>query len=466
MLRDLPKSGAARATFAPTSQAWPDKIAHRLKKGSVVPEVRIIIAAIAAAVLGGAIPAGAAEPAPTPRQLVGAIETLIDANYVIVPMRPALKSALEKSLAAGRYDGLDPRTLSDRITDDMGAVAHDKHLSVRFAPDSAGHLSPNPGEPDAAALAYFARQDRAQNYGVTQLRILDGNVRVMTYDGFMWDGAESAAAIDNAMDFLRGGDAVIIDIRRNGGGSPDASAYLASYFIPPGQKLVTFYLRNDRPTTSSSVKVHGQPLKGIPVYVLTSGFTASAAEEFTSHVARLKFATLVGQTTAGAAHRNEIYPLPGGYVISISIGRPELPGGGNWEGIGVTPQIAVTSEAALDTAHAAALGVLAAKAPPQDRARFERLQAGAWARAAPATPALALERYAGRYGTATVTVEGDHLVATQGPGSEVTLLTLAPDLFAADIDPTVQMRFVVDKGEATALEIMPLEGPTARMSKG
>ena len=429
--------------------------------------VRIIIAAIGLALVGTSVLAAPAESTPTPRQLVTAIDGLIDANYVVVEMRPALKSALEKSLAAGRYDGADPRTLSDRITEDMRAVAHDKHLGVRFDPDSASHMSSDQREPtDAAALAYFAKQDRTRNYGVTQLRILDGNVRVMSYDGFMWDGAVSAAAIDGAMDFLRGGDAAIIDIRRNGGGSPDASAYLASYFVPPGQTLVTFYLRNDPPTTSRSVKVHGQPLTGLPVYVVTSGSTASAAEEFASHVARLKFATLVGETTAGAAHRNEIYPLPGGYVISISIGRPELPGGGNWEGKGVVPQIAVTSDQALDAAHAAALGALAAKASPEDRKRYERLQAGAAARAAPATPALAMERYAGRYGIATVTVEGDHLVASQGTGRKARLLPLTPDLFAADIDPTVQMRFIVDKGETTALEITPLEGPPTRMPKG
>ena len=352
--------------------------------------VRAVIALIGLAFATAAGPAAAADTALNPRALVTAIDGLIGANYVIVEMRPVLKAALAKSLAAGRYDGVDPQTLSARLTDDMRAVAHDKHLGVRFDPDSASHLSDHAGEPDAAALAYFARQDRAQNYGVTGLRILGGNVRAMTYDGFMWDGPASAAAIDNAMDFLRGGDAAIIDIRHNGGGSPEASAYLASYFAPPGEKLVTFYLRNDPPTSSWTVKVHGDRLTGIPVYVLTSGFTASAAEEFASHVARLKFATLVGEATAGAAHRNEIYPLPGGYLISISIGRPELPGGGNWEGKGVAPQIVTAADQALDAAHAEALGELAGKAAGAERSMYQRLQAGAAARvAAAATPSVA-----------------------------------------------------------------------------
>lgn len=433
-----------------------------------MPTVRIIAAVIA--LLSGLTSVGAmaaeTAPLPTPRQLITEIEGMIDANYVIVDMRPALKAALEKSLAAGRYAGADPRSLSESITDDLRAVTHDKHLGVRFDPETASHLSDGNGRPAPATLAYLAKQDRAQNFGVTQLRILDGGVRVMTYDGFMWDGAASATAIDNAMEFLRGGDAAIIDIRHNGGGSPDASAYLASYFVEPGEKLVTFHLRNDPPTISRSVKVHGQRLTGIPVYVLTSGHTASAAEEFSSHVARLKFATLVGETTAGAAHRNEIYPLPGGYLISISIGQPELPDGGNWEGKGVIPQIAAASDRALDVAHAAALGALAAKASPEERKRYERLRAGAAARAAPAIPALSLERYVGRYGRATITVEGDHLIASSFPGNKVRLLPLTPDLFAADIDPTVQMRFTVENGQTTAMQIDSLDAPPTSAPKG
>ena len=45
------------------------------------------------------------------------------------------------------------------------------------------------------------------------------------------------------MRFLRGGDAVIIDLRRNGGGSPDAVQYLVSHFLEPNRPLVTFYMR-------------------------------------------------------------------------------------------------------------------------------------------------------------------------------------------------------------------------------
>ena len=163
--------------------------------------------------------------------------------------------------------------------------------------------------------------------------------------------------------FLRGGDAIVIDLRHNGGGSPQAVNYLASYFVLPQTKLVTFHLKNDPPTDSVSQQVPGGPIARIPTYVLTSGGSASAAEEFASHVAGFGFGKLVGKTTAGAAYRNEFFPVPGGYVISISIGRPELPKGGNWEGKGVAPAIPAPAGKALEAAHwnvtqaAAGLGI-------------------------------------------------------------------------------------------------------------
>ncbi|WP_204321911.1 S41 family peptidase, partial [Streptococcus pneumoniae] len=105
------------------------------------------------------------------------------------------------------------------------------------------------------------------------------------------------------------------------GGSPDAVRRIASYFVAPGTPLVTFHMRNAAPTTSTSEAVPGGRMQ-VPLYVLTSNRAASAAEEFVSHVARLGFGTLVGETTAGAAYRNEHYAVPGGFVISVSVGYP------------------------------------------------------------------------------------------------------------------------------------------------
>src|SRR5205809_7270344 len=88
-------------------------------------------------------------------------------------------------------------------------------------------------------------------------------------------------------------------------------------------------------------------MAGKPLYVLTSGGTGSAAEEFAYHVKMFKLGTLVGETTAGAANNDTIYPIAPGFVASISTGRAIHPvSHDNWEGTGVAPDIAIAADQA------------------------------------------------------------------------------------------------------------------------
>ena len=94
-----------------------------------------------------------------------------------------------------------------------------------------------------------------------------------------------------------------------------------------------------------------------PVYVLTSGFTFSAAEEFAYNLKQLKRATLVGEVTRGGAHPgNRRFPITVPIVVGLPTARSVNPlSGTNWEGVGVEPDIAVPRGDALRVAHAAAL---------------------------------------------------------------------------------------------------------------
>lgn len=301
---------------------------------------------------------------------------------------------------------------------------------------------------------------------MVKLEVLDGNVRYMNYRGFFWAGEKTAAAIDQAMTFLRGGDAIIIDLRDNGGGSPIAVRYLASYFIPADTKLVTFYFKGV-PTVSSTEKVPGGPIEGKPVYVLTSGHSASAAEEFAAHVDRFGFGKLVGETTAGAGFRNSLYPVAGGFVLSISNGRPDLArGGGNWEGKGVAPAIPVPMDKALAAAQADALGQLADKAAsPQEKKELGWMATAAKARLGPPMPAEALAAYVVQIGERGVTVEGDRLIYRRKGGIMTALSPIGPDLFAMDADPRTHLRILRKDGAISGLQFEHPDGSSNIVSK-
>lgn len=406
-------------------------------------------------------------PAPDTAVAIAEIRRLLRENYVVADKRAALDTVLEKGLASGRYAAPDPQEFSRRISDDLLAASNDKHLGLSHDPKLAAQLSSR-GQGDAAQDgAFWERLAQTRNHGVVALEVLDGNVRSMRYDGFIWTGPDSARAIDDAMRFLKGGDAVIIDLTRNGGGSPEAVRYLTSYFVDRAQPLVKFYMRTDAPTESASLaSVPGERIAGVPVYVLTSGRTASAAEEFASHVKRLGFATLVGETTAGAAYRNELFPVPGGYVLSVSVGRPELPNGGNWEAVGVAPEIAVAPDKASLRARGLALGEIAAKASPSERTALEWQSAAIAAQLDPKPLAQPLDDYAGRYGVRTISVAGDRLMFQRDGGMQSALIPLGEDVFAVEADPATRVRFVRDGSGIGSFELQRADGSRTMQPRG
>ncbi len=430
---------------------------------------RSILVIAAGLILAPAAPSPAQQPAPPAaaaradgRAVVAEVRRIIAERYVLPERRPALDAILARGLASGRYDVAGPAALAERINADLETAGHDRHLNFSYNPRQAELLSAarREREPDNSG---YERQVRAANHGVGELRVLPGNVRYMAYDGFHWIGAESAAALENAMRFLAGGEAVIIDLRRNGGGSPEAVQYLVSHFLPADRPLVTFYM-NGQPSPdrlSTLAELPAGRAVGKPLYVLTSGGTASAAEEFTGHVGGYRIGELVGETTAGAGFRNDLVAIPGGYVLSVSVGRAVLASTGrDWEAVGHAPTIPAEVGAALDVAHAHALRRLAASASAQDRPRLEAIADGVAARGERRTAALPLAAYAGSYGERAILADGDRLYYRRGTRPRIALIALGGNLFAFDNDPALRLDFQVTGTGATAFEIGGAGGPS------
>ena len=354
------------------------------------------------------------------KAVVADVQRILDANYVLPEMRPKLSAALSQGLAAGRYNVSDPSVLAERINADMSAVAHDKHLGMHHDPAQQARLAASPagsGADDAPPSEEEVRQATRLNHGITEMKVLPGNIRYMDLIGFFWGGKPTEEAYDNAMRFLRDGDAAIIDLRHNGGGSPDAVRYLISHFLEPNRPIVTFYMRGKPGDTLKTLAtLPAGRMIGKPLYVLTSGGSASAAEEFIGHVAGFKVGELIGETSAGAGFRNEFFPVAGGYVISVSVGRAVLASTGkDWEGVGIAPTVQIGQDKALDVAQMRALRRLASNATGEDKRILEARATVLEAKATPVATELPLAQYAGAYGERSVSL-GDgrtHVAARQ-----------------------------------------------------
>jgi hypothetical protein len=158
--------------------------------------------------------------------------------------------------------------------------------------------------------------------------------------------------VDRAMGALKGSRGLIIDVRRNGGGSPESVAYLVSYLVKQGRPINTIISRSPKTKeftreTFSSVSTPVS-FAEVPVYVLTSKDTFSGGEEFAYDVQAFKRGTIVGEVTGGGANPTGPVDLGHGVMASIPWGRAENPiTKANWEGHGVQPHEAAPADDAL-----------------------------------------------------------------------------------------------------------------------
>jgi hypothetical protein len=427
----------------------------------------IVMASIFVMFAGGyAEPAAAQAPeqrpaAPQPADsaaVVAEVRRRIAENYVLPERRPALDKVLADGLASGRYAVKDPARLAALINQDLERVGQDGHLSISYDPQRPA--TPPPGPPSEAEMKMMEAQARASNHGVRALRLLPGNVRYMDLSMFEAGGAESEAAHAAAMKFLSGGDAVIIDLRYTPGGNPAAVQYMASHFIEAGRHLVTFKHAGMPDMVGNSLPDLPDRMVGKPLYVLTSAGSASAAEEFVGHIAGFKVGDIVGERTAGAAFNNHVFRVPGGFILSVSFGRPVLASTGtDWEKVGIAPTIPAPVLRALDVAHAHALRRLAASAAGEERVRLEGMADAVAAAVEARKPALPPAAYAGRYVGAAIEIDGGDLYFRREGRAPLRMVPLGENRFTLERDPIARLVFKSAGGASVGFDFSRIGGP-------
>lgn len=415
-----------------------------------------------------AVSSSAAPPAAGVETTIAAARKILAENYVLPGVAAELDEALARAASRGVFRDLAGDALASRVNAEMRKVTSDVHLQMRYQPRMAALLASAPAEDTSDGGAWdeaLERQLRRTNAGVRELEVLPGNIRYLAYDSFGWGAPVAQQAIATAMEFLRGGEAIIIDLRDNAGGSIYAEAAIASYFLPPDTKLTRFEMRG-LPGETTETSATPFTLAGKPTYVLVGPATVSAAEAFATHASTFGFGTLVGATTRGGGYTIRAYPLPGGYVLSVSVGRAiDAATGAGWEGVGVVPAIAVPPGKALAAAKARAMERLLGEMSGAERARGERLLAFYRAQVDPVVPALPLADYAGRYGGFSVTSERGELTMRFGDLSPEVLTPIGANLFAAASDPATQIRFISEGGAVVALELDSGNGAPAQIAR-
>ena len=299
---------------------------------------------------------------------VRAVADVFAREYFDAALGKTVAEEIERRLDGGRYANANvPAALAQRLTTDFYELTKDKHIAVALATPRAANSGGGGGRRNVPTTAGFRRTE-----------LIAGNIGVLDLAFFMRP-IEHRDALAAAMQVLQPADALIVDMRANGGGSPETVALFISYLIEgTAQPLFEIVHRDgSKEIYRTPEEAPATPNARRPIYVLTSAKTFSAGEGLPFLLQELKRAIVIGEVTAGAANPGRAYPagelleitVPNGQVLS-SIGRA------NWEGRGVTPDIIVPAAEAFGVAHLRALDdLIAATADPNRREQLRSIRA-------------------------------------------------------------------------------------------
>jgi hypothetical protein len=296
------------------------------------------------------------------REIVAKALELLRANYVFSEQAEQAAAAIEARLAAGEYDQLDEIALTELVTRHLQEATDDRHLALMLGevPPRRARPEPEPGKPEDREARRLARRQRFRwdNFGIRRVERLDGNVGYLDLRR-MPDPANAGPAIAAAMELVAGTYALIIDMRRNGGGSPEGVVFWCSYLVDEHPVHLNDIFDAETGETRqfwALPYVPGTRYLDRPVYVLTSRRTFSGGEDLCYTLQAVKRAEVIGETTGGGAHPTRVYPVSPAVCVGVPFARSVSPvTGSNWQGTGVVPDVAVDAEQACDVAYAKAL---------------------------------------------------------------------------------------------------------------
>jgi len=404
------------------------------------------------------VPTAPALEAAAKQAIVEEISGLLVKNYIFLETAQKMADALRSRLKNGEFEKLSGAAeFAQSVSKTLTSISKDGHIGFAFAPLMAADIRRLAGQSEDEARKVRERQliaAKRDNFGFRKVERLPGNVGYIDFRMFASPDRAGETAVA-AMNFLAYCDAVIVDLRQNGGGDPAQIQLISSYFFDAPVHLNDLYARaTDRTENYWTLPfVPGPRASGADLYILTSSRTFSGAEEFTYNMKNLKRAVVIGETTGGGAHPTEPMIVAKDFILRVPFARAINPvSRTNWEGTGVVPDVAVPAAEAFDRAYAIALEKLASKAgEPERKSEFEWILAGLKAQADPPRFSEAdLRTFVGVYGERKVTFENGRLFY-QRTGPVFKMIPMTKTLFAVEGLDDFRVEFVFRDGKAVEL---------------
>ena len=406
---------------------------------------------------------------------VNSISALLFQNYIFPEVSNEMEKYINTKLKAGEYDSFsDPVKFAEELTKDLQSVSKDKHIRVQYNPEQIKRMKERGEKDDEEVSPEFIQQMKSENYGFKKVEILNGNIGYIDFRNF-GPGEYIKDKVADVMGYVEDCDALIFDMRYNGGGDPTGIQVITSYLF--GEEPVhlndLYYRPKDTTEQYWTLKdIKGKRMPDVPVYVLTSSYTFSGAEEFSYNLKNLKRATIIGETTGGGAHPGGMNIADDNFVIFVPIGRAINPiTKTNWEGTGVSPDIEINSTKALTKAQILALETISQNSNNISDER--QVSAYKWLiESLTATlndieiDNTLLKNYSGNYGDRKVYYESGKLLYQRNGRQKFELTPMSEDTFMIKDLGYFRIKFVKDSsGKITELVGMYDDGKTDRSER-
>ncbi|WP_276483001.1 S41 family peptidase [Paraflavitalea pollutisoli] len=290
----------------------------------------------------------------TKQALVDSLSHALNHYYVYPDKADGMSRHIAQQLRNNRYDSASSAAeLANQLNKDLRTIYNDKHLVIRFDPDLQKRI---------IAFNTTKRSDPAdqqreqrQNYFFRKLEILPSNIGYLEFTNFADTSAAARKTIRAALQFLEHTDAIIIDLRNNYGGNGILAGEFAGFFFDKKIFGGRSYNRLTNQWTDQWLQNNPAVTQGLymnmPIYLLTSHRTFSAAEGLAYTLQTLRKATVVGDTTRGGAHLTRSFSLGNGFVGFIPFTRHEnAVTHTDWEGTGVLPDVYASENNSLPQA--------------------------------------------------------------------------------------------------------------------
>jgi hypothetical protein len=278
-------------------------------------------------------------------------------NYIFPERVKKIESEVSKKFAGGGYKA-QTRIFDflEVLNKDFEAFGNDHHLNIFYGPEyvkkikaSENNRSLNTG----SAPAEFVSMIAYENFFLKKIERLDGNIGYFKFNKFE-ELPYSKEAIASAMNFISNSSAIILDLTQNGGGSAETVHFLMSYFLPDSTKLGAFKRRINNEVielwTTKDPVIKKIP-DNVPLYILVSKNTSSAAESLAYGLQQFKRATIIGEQTHGEGNPGKRFIINDFlYIMIPTATNVNVKTGTSWEGIGVIPDIKIESNLALPKA--------------------------------------------------------------------------------------------------------------------